>query len=638
VTANHLLPAAMTKEIRAIAPGWLACMASFAIAALAGDGGFRGLVIPVYFVGSIALGALSIGHEYSGGTLTLLLSQPRRRERLYLLKLGVLALLLLTLSAVAGIALFAASGSMGVPVVFGVDAGQWQVLELLVPLLCGLFIAPSLTMLCRNALAGMVFTVGTTCLVVLVGEVSAAVKYGAAATTTPDAMALKVAILWWGMLAISAVAAIFSWRLFMRLEAIDGGDQAVRLPWLRSRTTTIEAAPPAARRHPLWLLLKKELRLQQLSFVVAALYVLGWFGIWSVRWWIPGSHEALLFALTAINAAAASLLAGSLASAEERQLGTVEWHTLLPMPARAQWMVKAGTAVGVAALFGLGVPALLSSLTRSEVQPLSTAGVGLSLILLTVVSLYVSSLCASGVRALMWSLPVGFGVMLAFVSSRVSVRLGFDPFFFLNYSYSWGLPGFVTLGTRLHLLLTLLIVLAVAMYAGALGLLLRFARANHTSSERSPRRIVNQMARLGAYLALVMSLWFGVSRTFLGEMRERNRAAMQKFVGTLVIGAVDSGTRPVRQYTVVVFPEGRVPSWANRSFSFNVDQAGRPFEKGPLETHLRPGRYSIVAVETLGSRSAEGDPELLARLRARAVPVTVAAGELKAVNLTVATD
>ena len=62
---------------------------------------------------------------------------------------------------------------------------------------------------------------------------------------------------------------------------------------------------------------------------------------------------------------AISLLAGSLASAEERQLGTLEWHALLPMSARTQWTVKAGMAVGVAVVLGLGLPALLSSLTRS---------------------------------------------------------------------------------------------------------------------------------------------------------------------------------------------------------------------------------------------------------------------------------
>ena len=87
------------------------------LAALVTGGGIRGLVIPVYFLGSIALGALSMGHEYSGGTLTLLLSQPRRREYLFLLKMGVLALLLLVLSAVARIALFSAPGPDGLPAV-----------------------------------------------------------------------------------------------------------------------------------------------------------------------------------------------------------------------------------------------------------------------------------------------------------------------------------------------------------------------------------------------------------------------------------------------------------------------------------------------------------------------------------------
>src|SRR4029077_2172193 len=105
MTASRLLSPAINKEVRAIAPGWLACMASIGIATLVTGGGIRGLVIPVYFLGSIALGALSMGHEYSGGTLALLLSQPRRREHLFLLKLAVLALALLTLSAIARLAL-----------------------------------------------------------------------------------------------------------------------------------------------------------------------------------------------------------------------------------------------------------------------------------------------------------------------------------------------------------------------------------------------------------------------------------------------------------------------------------------------------------------------------------------------------
>ena len=50
--------------------------------------------------GSVALGAQSFGHEYSHRTLGLLLSQPIDRRRLFLYKLAVLFVMLLTLTAV----------------------------------------------------------------------------------------------------------------------------------------------------------------------------------------------------------------------------------------------------------------------------------------------------------------------------------------------------------------------------------------------------------------------------------------------------------------------------------------------------------------------------------------------------------
>ena len=52
-------------------------------------------------VGTVGLGALSIGHEYTGRTLSLLLTLPARRERLLVTKLGVLVVMLLTLWVVA---------------------------------------------------------------------------------------------------------------------------------------------------------------------------------------------------------------------------------------------------------------------------------------------------------------------------------------------------------------------------------------------------------------------------------------------------------------------------------------------------------------------------------------------------------
>ena len=101
----------------------------------------------VYAVGTVALGALSIGHEYTNRTLTLLLSLPVDRRRLYLVKLGVLIPMLVALAALA---------SRPARTRRALDpAGAAPILLLAVA--CGLFLAPWLTMVCRSPLAGIVF-------------------------------------------------------------------------------------------------------------------------------------------------------------------------------------------------------------------------------------------------------------------------------------------------------------------------------------------------------------------------------------------------------------------------------------------------------------------------------------------------
>ena len=55
-----------------------------------------------------------------------------------------------------------------------------------------------------------------------------------------------------------------------------------------------------------------------------------------------------------------SILIGALSSAEERHMGTLEWHLLLPMAQWKQWCIKAGTAFLLAIALGVGLPGLLS--------------------------------------------------------------------------------------------------------------------------------------------------------------------------------------------------------------------------------------------------------------------------------------
>ena len=281
----RVLPLPVAKEVRALLPVWLGCLALMVAGLAPGDGTIRALVVLSYCAGSVALGAVSIGHEYTHRTLPLLLVQPASRARLFLVKQLVLAVMLLALAAAAWATAFFPSSAAAMAVMLSV--------------LGGLFVAPCLTMLSRNPLAGTVFTI------VIPG-------------------------LFW-------------------LEAIEGRGQDLRVD-LR------EAAPVAAgaTQPPIWLLVKKELGLQQLAFGVSGVYVLGWLLIY-LRAGIRDAALDVAGALTFFFSGLLAMLIGSLASAEERQLGTLEWQGLLPMASWKQWVVKVGTAMALSMVLGIGL-------------------------------------------------------------------------------------------------------------------------------------------------------------------------------------------------------------------------------------------------------------------------------------------
>jgi hypothetical protein len=438
------------------------------------------------------------------------------------------------------------------------------------------------------------------------------------------------------MLVISLVAAVSSWWMFMRLEAIDGRGRDLHLPsWLRWPAARGIAAPAFASRQPLWLLAKKEFRLQQLTLAVAGLYLIGWFSISSLTQLDPEFRTSLLFALTFFLAGAIPLLAGSLASAEERQLGTLEWQVLLPMAAWKQWAVKAAVAVGVAVVLSLGVPALLAWLSpemRTEFsssfvvhstyfRPLQATVVGGVVILATVASLYVSSFCTTGLKALLVSLPAVL-VVMAFVVGAVGLIPGGDLVFRGDLIFR---PARFQqfFGTQERLLLMLLTGLPIVIYAGVIGLLLRFSLSNHRSAERGTRRVWKQVIWLTACLVIGTTLWGGGLRLYAAGIQERMRLSFLTMTGV----TVDSRNNPVKDYTVVIFPE-ETAQYTRRGFFPPVNPQGEFRMMG-----LRPGRYSVVAVETL-ERAAQQDTELLDRLKALARPVTLVRGDSKAITLT----
>ena len=379
---------AWRKEARALLAAWAAAAVSVVAMAVLSNNRNAELGWVAFFVGALTLAALSIGHEYSHGTLPALLSLPVRRSYLLLVKLAALIPMLLLLSMTAMAVLPAATD---------LSPSPYPALALA----CGLVSAPWLTMVCRGPLAGALFASSPDALSHIVAEVALVTRYGWGDDRTADQLAFRDALLLASLLATAVIAAVAGWRLFMRLEAAGGATSGIDLGrWWLKRDAPIPAhLPQSTRPHPLWLLTLKELRLQRLTIVVALLFAVGWAAA-AALWRHEANDREVLGTIALIYYTILAVVIGSLASAEERQLGTHEWQTLLPIAGWQQWMVKLGTTLGLALLVSVVMPTLMADLSWGNP---AHAGV---VLLLTIGSLYVSSVCRSGLQALAWSVPV----------------------------------------------------------------------------------------------------------------------------------------------------------------------------------------------------------------------------------------
>jgi hypothetical protein len=359
----------VSNETRALLPTWVACVLTASVAALT-DGDVHRFSLLAFVATTVGLGAQSIGHEYGHRTLGLMLTLPVSRRRVFLVKVAVLGAMVLPLGTCAWL--------LGLFV--DEPAQAWLVAAV------ALCFGPSLTMLCRSQLAGMVFSLsvpGITLIVVMI------------VTGTPFDAPPPLAT--WSRLMVLLLAggAVLGWRLFMRLESIEGRATGIRLMWW---TGTPRVGEPT---HPLWQLVKKEFRLQ-MTFAITAVYLAACAA--ADLFCVPrlDSHVSFIEAVTVFYEVGLSVLVGSLATAEERQLGTLAWQLQLPTPAWQQWAVKVGTVFTVTLLFSIGVPVLLVPLLWPSARPLVEMPVVLAIVM-TAVSMYVSSLCATTVRAVVTS-------------------------------------------------------------------------------------------------------------------------------------------------------------------------------------------------------------------------------------------
>jgi hypothetical protein len=460
MNGSHLLPADLSKEIRALAPLWLGCAAIVWAGGLGDPFLFRAGFLS-YLVGSAALGALSIGHEYTNRTLPLLLSVPVSRRRMFAIKASVLIAMLLSLSAIAVARL---------PVTpVGRELKDTALVGTLT-LLSSVFLAPWLTMACRNVIAGAIFSLCIPAAVLVASELLA---YGVTGQIDSQRFqSFRMQVLWAAMMVLSSVAAVSSWRSFMRLETIDGARSEFRLPRSSGRAVAREES---RRRSPMSSLVRKELHLQQMTPVLSALYVTGWLATLVVRWWVGSDIKDALLILTVVNGVVVALLSGSLASAEERHLGMLESQVLMPMSTARQWAVKVAVVFGVCVLLTMALPAMLIFASEGAAAVRINVPFIVMTILLPAVGLYSSSVSSGGVKALLIAGPIALSLLML-------IPLLGDVVLWAGRSVRIN-PGGDAFGLRTGA------IIGVTVFS----LLIGFGLMNHRTSDRSPVRIWRQV-------------------------------------------------------------------------------------------------------------------------------------------------
>jgi hypothetical protein len=479
------LPVLVWKELQALLPAWSAAMVVVGAGALMG-GVLAVPALAAFAIGAVVLGAQAVGHEYSHGTLAALLAQPIGRRRVFAVKLGALALLLLPLTWTAWQVTFLHRGMLGV----------WSGLDrftLLAVAPLALFVSPVLTMASRGVLAGAVFTLTVPVVLLIAGDLAGLVLHGTTAAAHVDAV--RAGVFRWGLPVVCVLGAVAGWRAFVRLEASDAPRTDVQV---RAWTSGAAAVPEPSRGHPLVRLAAKELRLQQLTLVFAGLYAALALTAASIEWIAPGTARLALPALTGLYVLVIPLLAGAMPSAEERQLGTHEWQLLMPMATRRQWAMKAGVSLVCALLLGYGLPVVVAAVHPGAAAAFSGPRwweLAAFIVLLTSCGLYVSSWSPNGVRALVSGLALTFGLLMFVSLVQTPVR-----------ALVLVLPR-VTVDAASYRVLTSAIIIAVSLCLSAV--LLRFGLSNHRSAHPGAAAIARQIIVILAIVAggvLLLSL------------------------------------------------------------------------------------------------------------------------------------
>ena len=420
----------LQMEIWAQMPGASLAFLAAAVNAMSAHKGDRGdhigfAALP-HGLACLWICANAFGSEFEHRTLGQLLVQPRSRGRIYLEKLGVAG----GIAGTAAVIFFLTPSGSGV-------TGDPQILLLIL----GLSSAPFFTLISRSTLAGFVFTLAVPMALYLVLQTLLDVYHAGVYPTLADRSSEEKALLWAGGAIYLGATALAGWRVFERLEWREGGAGGGSAPGLHALTGAWDRW--LGRR---WLgqaataqLIRKELRLHVVPWLVAGILVGLWVLSLLVRKWAPESELGVAAANTSTVTLCAGMLGtfiflitGACAIAEERVLGTLEWQWTQPIPMARQWKIKVGVATALALTLGLVLPAALvwlgfdaealeTTFGQPDWQPIAAYAVALAALFAT--SLYASSVSQSSMKAVALTLMLLASLWVVFALTIWGVML-----------------------------------------------------------------------------------------------------------------------------------------------------------------------------------------------------------------------
>ncbi len=380
-----------------------------------------------FFCGILLLATLSLGNEFQHRTLSLLLSQPISRMRIWGEKLSV------TVVAVLSAAL--------------VFCYSWRSALEQDPLLWvvgGVYVITTMasatfwTLLTRSTLGGAALNIFSGSFVWIFIGVRENWKEILGSNPSP---ARTITALWTVALVALCGSGVMLWlgaRKLVRFQVTGGmaGDDLLMAgPSVMPETLAglFRCRPTGAFLN----LIRKELRLLRPLWLFTLLAVLFW--TWLTIRLIPGRESTtilpgldagVLFAVsTALGAGQGkiiaadiliAILAGILSLGEERTSGTHSWHMTLPVPARRQWLIKLVMAMFAGFVCAVLLPTLVVTVVGfifgspfMFVDPRSEMVWLPAVLLLSFASFWCACAVSGTVRAALWVVPAMGAVFLA---------------------------------------------------------------------------------------------------------------------------------------------------------------------------------------------------------------------------------